>query len=75
VLPNTSRFTTRDFGDSFSRYGEITFLLADSPEEMQRMLRELRIAYEIVSMYAQGTKHVAWINAARPIVKKTKIKD
>lgn len=66
----------RDFGDSFSRFGNVTFLTGDSPEDLQRMLRELRIPFEIIAVYAQGNKHVAWINPIREVIKKLrKIKE
>lgn len=62
----------REFGDIMSRFGNITFLAGDSPEELQRMLRELRISFDIVAIYAQGSKHVAWINPSREVIKKPK---
>jgi hypothetical protein len=74
VQTNTLKSTTRNLGDSLSRFGNINFLIGDSPEDLQRMLREIRIPFQIVSMYAQGTKHLAWINSDIPVIKQQKNK-
>jgi SOS response regulatory protein OraA/RecX len=64
----------RDLGDNLSRFGNAIFLSGASPEELQRQLQELRIRYEIISIYAQGSNHIAWINPAIKVIKKQKTK-
>jgi hypothetical protein len=73
VQTNTSlRTILNGMGDSLNRYGNITFLLGDSPDQLQAMIQEIKVPIEIVSIYAQGNRHVAWINCSRKITKRQK---
>jgi len=72
VQTNISKSITAssDFGDSLSRFGNIVFLVGESAEDLQAQLRGIKIMFNVVSIYAQGSRHYAWINPERKILKK-----
>lgn len=47
---------------NFNPYQNITFLQGDSPAELEAILKSLKTQFQIISIYAVGSKHVAWIS-------------
>lgn len=62
-----------DLGANLSPYRGLTFLVGNSPEQLLEQLSSIKIQYKILSIYAQGANHVAWIDTgAIKIQKKPK---
>lgn len=61
-------------GDNLSGHKNIEYLTGMSEEELKTQLLQIQLPYKIISMYAVGQKHVAWLDLTQPIVKKTKPK-
>jgi hypothetical protein len=72
VQTNISKSITADFGDSLSRFGNVTFISADSADELQAQLRSVKIMFSLLAIYSQGSKHYAWINPERKLIKKSR---
>ncbi len=60
--------------NSLSENAKIQHLTASSPEELTEQLRQIKLPFRIVTIYAQGGAHIAWIIPTMPIVKKVKNK-
>jgi hypothetical protein len=58
-----------EFGTNLSNHQFLDFLSADSPEGLKEQLDQIKLPYQVLSIYAQGVKHVAWLNLSRPIRK------
>lgn len=48
----------------------LEFISADSPEELRLKLREIRLPTRLITIYAVGSKHVAWIQTTAKLKKK-----
>lgn len=59
-----------DIGANFSPYQGLEFISAASPEELHATLKGIRIQFRILSIYAQGAKHIAWIDTGAIKIKK-----
>ncbi len=57
-----------------NKMDKLEFLQGDSAQELLQKLKTIRLATEVLSIYAIGTKHVAWIYTEAKIEKKTKNK-
>lgn len=65
-------------GDSLSDKKNIEFLSAPSPDALRDQLRQIKLPYKLVTIYAQGGAHIAWIVPTLPVQKvqkKTKSKE
>lgn len=61
--------------DSLNSSGEnLEFLVGNSPQELLEMIRQIRLPLNIVSIYAIGSKHIAWFQTSARIIKKKKDK-
>jgi hypothetical protein len=50
-----------ELGENLSGSAYLDFLTAPSPEELKAQIRMLRTPHKLVSIYAAGSVHVAWI--------------
>lgn len=58
-------------GDNLSGKN-LEYFEAPSAEGIKRQLEQIRLPYQIINIYASGTKHYAWVNCSRKIKKVTK---
>jgi hypothetical protein len=47
----------------------LEYLVGNSPEELLNLIRSFDLPISIVSMYAIGSKHIAWILTTQKVVK------
>lgn len=47
----------------------LDYIVGDSAEELKALLKKITLPTNIVSIYAVGSKHFAWINTAAKIKK------
>lgn len=52
----------------------LNFLTGDSPEDLLSQIKQIRMPVFIVSIYAVGSKHYAWIQTSQKLIKKKKEK-
>jgi hypothetical protein len=58
---------------SLNGVGEsLDFLEASSPAELLAMIRKIRLPTKIVSIYRNGSQHIAWIQTEAKLIKKGK---
>jgi hypothetical protein len=62
-------------GDSLSENSKIEFLTGNSPDELQAQLKQIKLPFRIVTIYAMGGAHIAWIIPTNPIKKVSKTKN
>lgn len=58
-------------GDNLSAHKNIEFLYGNSPEELRDQLAAIQLPFKLITIYALGGRHYAWIV---PTVKVTKVK-
>ena len=58
--------------DNLSDNQNITFLSAKDAESLQRQLQNIKLNYQIVSIYAFQGRHFAWIIPSMPVKKVVK---
>jgi len=58
-------------GDNLTSYPNLEHFSADDPKGLKDQLDQIRLPYKIISIYASGVRHVAWVSLTNPIVKKT----
>jgi len=56
-------------GDNLTSYPNLDFIEGKSPQELKDLLTQIRLPHKIISIYAMGTRHIAWITISRPIKK------
>lgn len=61
--------------ESLSENSRIEFLTGNSPTELQEQLKQIKLPFRIVTIYALGGSHVAWIIPTLPLKKVSKNKD
>jgi hypothetical protein len=61
-------------GDSLSENSKVEFLVGNSAEELRIQLAQIKLPFRIVTIYAMGGSHVAWIIPTLPIKKVIKTK-
>lgn len=63
--------------DSLNNLEKLEFLVGDSPESLKAMLKSITLPVRLLSIYAVGTKHIAWIMTDARIkkVKKEDVKN
>ena len=61
--------TAQSLGENLSSYQNLEFFSGKSPEELKKQLEQIRLPYQILSIYAVGGAHVAWVNLTRPVKK------
>jgi hypothetical protein len=64
---------SEDLGTNLSPYMGLEFLTGSSPEELLAQLRQIKIQYKILAIYAQGPNHVAWVDTGALKIKKVKL--
>jgi hypothetical protein len=62
-------------GESLSENSKIEFLTGNSPAELQAQLKSIKLPFRIVTIYAMGGAHIAWIIPTLPIKKVSKTKN
>lgn len=50
----------------------VTLLIGESAEDLHKQLTSITLPVKIITIYAQGSKHYAWIYTSAKIIKKTK---
>jgi hypothetical protein len=50
----------------------LVLLIGESGEDLHKQLTSITLPVKIISIYAQGSKHYAWIQTSAKIVKKKK---
>ncbi len=61
-------------GDSLSENSKVEFLVGNSAEELRIQLAQIKLPFRIVTIYAMGGAHIAWIIPTLPIKKVIKTK-
>jgi len=69
------------FGDNLSTFKNVQVLSSQTAQGLQDILQQIQLPFAILSLYAQGNRHYAWINPSKPVkvvkrkskVKRTKI--
>jgi hypothetical protein len=56
--------------DDLSNYRNLDFLVGIDAADLKRQFDNIRLPYKIISIYAQGTRHYAWVLLSAPIRKK-----
>jgi len=46
------------------------FLMAESADELQGLLSQIRTPIKLITIYASGSRHYAWFNSSTTIKKK-----
>lgn len=57
--------------ESLNNHKNLEFFVGDSPEELKAQLMQIGHPYTIRAIYAQGVKHVAWVDLSRRVNKVT----
>ena len=57
-------------GDSLNSYKNINFIEADTPEELQAAIASIHVNFKVLSIYKDGSKHIAWILPMRKLTKR-----
>lgn len=58
---------------SLNAYGDtLEFIDAESPTKLRDLIRSLRSEVQILSIYAYGSRHIAWISTRTKIKRKGK---
>lgn len=57
-----------ELGANFNKYVHLQILERESAEELQLILASIKTGYQLVAIYWQGGKHIAWINPVKKIV-------
>lgn len=57
---------------NLSTFKNLEFFTGKNPQEIKDQLEQIKIPFNIISMYAQGTSHIVWIRLSKPITKKIK---
>lgn len=58
--------------ENLNGYQNIEFLVGSSPEELKAQILQIKGQLEIITIYAIGARHVAWVRTYDKIVKKKK---
>lgn len=61
---------TMEIGDSLNPYQGLEFFVGSSPEELKDQLTAIRVPFKLLAIYAQGTRHVAWVQTGAQKIKK-----
>lgn len=62
----------REFGDSLSRYKNLTVIEAESPDSLVKKISAINFPVDIISINGSGSKWVAFLNSNDKIRKKNK---
>ena len=60
--------------DSLNNLVGLEFLEASGAEDLKQQIKAIQFPVRVISIYAMGAKHYAWIETRANIVKKTKSK-
>jgi len=60
--------------DSLNQNASLDYLEGQSLEELKKALLSINLPVNIISIYAFGSRHVAWFTTDAKIIKKTKSK-
>lgn len=55
-------------------YENLDFLVANTADELRDIIRSIPFPLEVITIYAVGTKHIAWVRTHGKIKKVTKEK-
>ena len=50
----------------------LTFIIGESAEDVLKQVSAIRLPVKIISIYAQGSKHYAWIQTSAKIIRSKK---
>jgi len=54
-------------GDNLSHHKNLQVITASTASELATVLRDIQLPFSIISIYAQGARHYAWIVPSRPV--------
>jgi hypothetical protein len=57
---------------SLSNYKNLEFFQDKTPEGLKAQMAQIRLPFEIVSLYYANGNHVAWLNLSRKVKKQEK---
>lgn len=58
--------------DDLSGIKFLDFFVGNSPEELKAQIDQIRLPAKIISIYAIGSRHIAWVQSSTKIKKKLK---
>lgn len=61
-----------DLGFSLNKYKNMTALESETTQGLLKMIQSIRCPVEVIQIYFDGTKHIAWIVSERKIIRKIK---
>lgn len=61
-----------DLGTNLSNYPNLDVLSDRSEQGLLDQLKQIRLPHKIITIYASGSRHFAWVSLTRPIKKITK---
>ena len=61
-----------NLGENLTNYPNLTVFSDISEKKLLEQLIQIRLPHKIVSIYASGSRHFAWVSLTRPIKKVTK---
>ena len=42
-------------------FSNLTYLEASTPSELEKMIKSIRVPLGLITIYFDGTKHIAWV--------------
>lgn len=61
-----------DMFENLSNHPFLEFYVGDSPEDLRAQLSAIRLPFKVINIYAQGSRHYAWVSLTAPTKKRIK---
>lgn len=61
-----------ELGLSLNRYKNMAVLEGENPQELLKMIQSIRCPVQVVQIYFDGSKHIAWIVTEKKLIRKIK---
>jgi hypothetical protein len=58
-----------DLFENLSNVKNLEYFVGDSPEELRKLLLQIRLPVKIYQFYSSGSKHYVWFQTTTPIRK------
>lgn len=61
-----------ELGLSLNKYKNMTVLESENPPALLKMIQSIRCPVEVIQIYFDGKKHIAWIVTEKKLIRKIK---
>lgn len=61
-----------ELGLSLNKYKNMTVLEGENPQELLKLIQSIRCPVELIQVYFDGKKHIAWIVTEKKLIRKLK---